>query len=467
MTPDRRPVARVPILLCGLALLWVAVTVSAQRRDAFVESRDHPAIAYSTAPVDDAVARLNARIRAGGAPLAFDPVSGYLRAVLDALGVPVESQTLVFSQTSFQAERINIHNPRAIYFNDTVSVGWVRGAPMLEVAAQDPRQGVVFYELAQQRADVPEFRRNHVCLGCHLSWDTRGVPGLMVTSMFPLPDDPNAYANGFTTVQGSPLSQRWGGWWVTGDAGGARHMGNVPVMPVDKGKGIPNPTRTLASVEGIFNLDGYPAPYSDVVALLVLAHQTQMTNLITRLGWEARLAAASPTSEAQARLQEAARDAVDHLLFVDEAPLPAPVRGTSGFTERFAGGGPKDSQGRSLREFDLKRRLFRYPCSYMIYSEAFDALPPLARDAVYARLWDVLSGKDPDKRYRTFAAVDRRAVVDILLQTKSGLPSYFQPLPDAPARPLAPSRQPVRRPAAPARPAAHAPACGPTCGQLG
>lgn len=461
-----RPARRVPILLCGLALAWAVVAVSAQRRDAFVESRDHPAIAYSTAPVTDAVARLNARLRAGGAALAFDPASGYLRAVLEALGVPVESQTLVFSQTSFQADRIHIHNPRAIYFNDTVSVGWVRGAPTLEIAAQDPRQGVVFYELAQQRAEAPEFRRNHVCLGCHLSWDTRGVPGLMVTSMYPLPDDPNAYANGFTTVQGSPLTQRWGGWWVTGDTGGARHMGNVPVMPMDKGKGIPNPTRTLASVEGLFDLDGYPTPYSDVVALLVLAHQTQMTNLLTRLGWEARLAAARPTAEAQARVQEAARDAVDHLLFIDEAPLLTPVRGTSGFAERFAGAGPKDSLGRSLREFDLTRRLFRYPCSYMIYSEAFDALPPLGRDAAYARMWDVLSGKDPDRRYRSFAAADRRAVVEILLQTKSGLPSYIQPLPVTPPRPAGPSRAPAR-PVAPRRPAAQAPSCGPGCNPLG
>ncbi len=453
--PVHRPSRRVPILLCGLAVVWAVVAVSAQRRDAFVESRDHPAIAYTAGSVDNAVTRLNARLREGGTALAFDPVSGYLRAVLEALGVPVESQTLVFSQTSFQADRINIHNPRALYFNDSVAVGWVRGAPTLELAVQDPQRGTLFYELPQQRGAPLEFKRNEVCLSCHLSWDTRGVPGLMVTSMFPLPDDPNAYANGFTTVQGSPLAQRWGGWWVTGDTGGTRHMGNIPVMPMDKGKGIPNPTRTLASVEGLFDLNGYQTPYSDVVALLVLAHQTQMTNLLTRLGWEARVAAVRPTADAEARVREAVVDAVDHALFIDEAPLPAPVKGTSGFAERFAGVGPKDAHGRSLRDFDLTRRLFRHPCSYLIYSDAFDALPATAKEAFYARLWTVLSGKDPDKRYRGFADGDRRAIVEILLQTKKDLPSYIQALPAAASRPAAAPRPaaPARRPAAPRRPA--------------
>ena len=132
--------------------------------------------------------------------------------------------------------------------------------------------------------------RNNDCLACHLSWETLGVPGLTVQSMYPLPDE-ISYANGFTTIHGSPLEQRWGGWWVTGDHGGAKHMGNMPVMPADKGKlKLANPTAVLTSVEGLFDLKGYPTPYSDVVAQLVLAHQTQMTNLITRTGWEARLA---------------------------------------------------------------------------------------------------------------------------------------------------------------------------------
>jgi hypothetical protein len=416
-----------------LSAAAVAVTLCAtlgaqratQRRDAFVERRDHPAIQYPTAPVSDPVARLNASLRDGKATLAYDSKTGYLISVLQRFNIPVESQALVFSPTSFQSDLINMRNPRAVFFTDTVAVGWVRGGSVLEVAALDPHQGVIFYGLDQKSAPTPQFTRNDQCLACHLSWDTLGVPGLMTTSMYPLPDDPNAYANGFTTVQGSPIEQRWGGWWVTGVTGGARHMGNVPVMPADARKKPNVPPGDLKSLEGLFDLTGYPTPYSDLVAQLVLAHQTRMTNLMTRVGWEARLAAAVPSTDASARVQEAAADLVDYMLFVDEAPLARPVGGTSGFAEQFARTGPRDSKGRSLRDLDLQRRLFRYPCSYMIYTEAFDELPQNARDAVYARLIQVLAGRDTAARYKVLSQADRRAVIDILRETKKGLPAGF------------------------------------------
>ncbi|HVQ16092.1 MAG TPA: hypothetical protein VMS40_20970 [Vicinamibacterales bacterium] len=397
----------------------------AQRRDAYVESRDHPAISYSTGKTTDAVSALNARLEGGSATLKYDESTGYLRSVLDALSVPVESQMMVFSQTSFQASLIRMRNPRAVFFNDTVAVGYIRGGKIIEVAAQDPTQGVVFYEVAQDAGSKPLFKRSNDCLACHLSWDTLGVPGLMVQSVYPLKDE-NSYANGFTTVHGSPLEQRWGGWWVTGDPGGARHIGNVSVMYNDKGSTLASPTRALPSLDGIFDLKGYLAPYSDVVALLVIDHQANMTNLITRTGWEARLAAASQSQSAATRVTEAARDLVDYMLFVDEAPLVGPVKSTSGFAESFVARGPRDGQGRSLRELDLRRRLFKYPCSYMIYTPAFEALPPAAKNAVYSRLWEVLSGKDTSPRYKGLAAQDRQAIVSILRDTKKDLPEYFR-----------------------------------------
>ena len=193
-------------------------------------------------------------------------------------------------------------------------------------------------------------------------------------------------------------------------------------MPPDAKFKMAAPTRPLASVEGLFDLKGYPSAHSDVVAQLVLAHQTRMTNLIVRTGWEARLAEAEPSPEAATRVRDAAADLVDYMLFVDEVPLTRPVRGTSGFTERFAAPGPRDGQGRSLREFDLRRRLFKYPCSYMIYSEAFEALPASAKDAVYARLQVVLSGRDKAPRYKVLSAADRQAILEILRATKKNLP---------------------------------------------
>ena len=218
-------------------MLFAATTVVvAQRADAFLGPNSHPAIRYTTTPANDPIAALNRRLEAGQS-LAKDPNSGYLPAVLSALELSPTSQMLVFSPTSAQADRISFLNPRALYFNDRVAVGWVRGASTLELIAQDPKQGSIFYTLEQAGPGPPRFKRdNETCLACHLTWDTLAVPGLTSTSMFPMPDDKNAYANGVTVDHRNLLSQRWGGWFVTGQHGGARHMGNIPVLPADKGK---------------------------------------------------------------------------------------------------------------------------------------------------------------------------------------------------------------------------------------
>ena len=415
-----------------LAAAAVATEVAGQRGGAFRASRDHPAIRYTDGPVDDAVAKLNRRLAAGEVELAFEGRSGYLGSVLDALDVPVESQVAVFSPTSNQDDLITSDNPRAIFFNDSVAVGWVRDAELLEVAAQDPRQGVIFYAIPQETGGEPRFTRNDRCLACHLSWDTLGVPGLQVLSMAPLPADPNAYATGFVTDHRSRLVDRWGGWYVTGTHGGTAHMGNVEVLDV------PDPNATFGVVPDVLDslaeridLDGYPSPYSDVVALLVLDHQTHMTNLITRMGWEARRIVfrdegrSTDDPRFAEVIREAAVELVDYLLFVDEAPLPEGVAGASGFREWFSVRGPHDERGRSLREISLDGRLFRYPCSYMIYTEAFDALPELAKEAVYARMWEVLSGAVTESPYDRLALADRQAIVEILRATKPDLPAYF------------------------------------------
>jgi hypothetical protein len=400
-------------------------TLLGQRRDAFVASRDHPAIAYSKRPVDDPVSQLSRRIQDGTVHLQTAGPNGYLKSLLAALDIPVDSQALVFSETSFEAKLINPRNPRAIFYNDTVSVGWVPGSDSLELAAWDPSQGVVFYTLPQVPSAKPRVTRDDSCLACHLSWDTLGVPGIFVLSTFPMSDDKNAYANGFVADHRSPLPERWGGWYVTGKPGVLRHLGNQPVIV--HGKPDVQSSPVLASLEGRFDLSRYLSPYSDVVSLLVLEHQSHMTNLITRAGWEARLAAYDRGNrDAAARTREAVADLVDYLLFVDEAPLTASIRGSSGFAERFSALGPRDSKGRSLRQLDLDRRLMRYPCSYTIYAPAFDALPADALALVYERMWQILSGRDTNKKYAMLARNDRAAIVEILKATKKGLPAYFQ-----------------------------------------
>ena len=413
------------LLAIAAFVFAAALVVSAQRRDVFVESRLIPAIAYDTTDTDDPVARLNKKLADGSVTLKFEPDSGYLKSALAALNIPVESQGLVFSQTSFQGPLINVKNPRAVYFNDTTALGWVRGSDMIEAAGQDRRQGMIFYYLKQEATGRPRFQRSNECLACHLSWENLGVPGLMVQSVNPLPDE-YSYVVGYNNNHASPFSQRFGGWYVTGSYGGIRHMGNVSVMPEDKGKlNVPNP-RELASVQGLFDLKGFPTAQSDVVALLVLAHQAMMTNHMTRLGWEARVAEAKPSEDARARVREAAQDFVDYLLFIDEEPLRAPVRGTSGFAEKFSALGPRDSKGRSLHALDLQTRLLKYPCSYMIYTEAFDALPTAAKDAVYSRMWQILSGAESNKRYARLKPADRTAIIEILRETKRDLPAAFK-----------------------------------------
>jgi hypothetical protein len=421
-----------------LAGTW-ATAAFGQFADSFVQSRDHAAIEYSKGPVTDAVAAATKKLQDGAVRLKFDGPGGYLRSALDALNIPVESQVAVFAQNSSQGPLIGMKNPRTLYFADAVTLGFVRGGKYLEVATHDPRQGVIFYTLDQTPTDVPQFKRDDQCLACHLSWSTRGVPGLFVLSMLTLPDDKNAYASGFVSNHTTSFDTRWGGWYVTGNPGSIKHVANVAVSttttPADAA------VRKLDSLDGQFDLTGFPTPYSDITALLVLEHQTHMTNLITRLGWEARLAAyearpdAAPMPRPAAtakgktsRVEDAAADLVDYALFVYETPLPDKIRGSSGFAEKFAALGPADGKGRSLRQFDLERRMMRYPCSYMIYSDAFDALPAAARDQVYRRLWQVLSGQDKDARYAVLSAADRQAIVEILRDTKKDLPAYFQPV---------------------------------------
>ena len=409
---------------------------SVPRTDAFVESRDHPAIAYTAGPVHNAVTDLNDQIRRGAVQLPFEPATGYLRPLLSALHISIDSQTLVFSQTSQQADQIGPSNPRAVYFNDTVALGWVRGAAQLEVAAHDPRQGVVFYTLSQKALSSPRLERDDRCLLCHLTWDTLGVPGFQVLSTFQMSDDPNAYASGLVSDHRTPLRDRWGGWYVTGQPGTSQHRGNIPVIvkPQDLQK-APRPAPQLSSVAARFDTHGYLSEHSDVVALMVLEHQTRMANLLTRVGWETRVALRPATLQPQrpagpgtlpARVLEAVRDLVDYLLFVDEVPLTGPVGGSSGFVGRFSESGPKDQRGRSLRQLDLKRRLFRYPCSYMIYAPAFEALLPEAKNAIYERMWAILSGAERGRPYARLSPADRLAIVEILKDTKKDLPEYFR-----------------------------------------
>jgi len=415
-----------PNLILTAAGIWFAglMLVSAQRAPGPLEFRNHPNISYLTAKVSDPVAQLNERIRQGEVQLEAEPTRGYLRALLSALGVPVESQVLVFSKTSFQAPRINAQNPRAIYFNDQVSVGWVRGGDVLELAVQDPAMGTVFYTLAQPKdsPEQPEFKRNNVsCVQCHTSDATMNVPGWFVGSVYPEKDGLTAYGPAYTTDHRTPFEIRWGGWYVTGQHNASRHLGNATVTDnSDLGSMVTPASVHVTSLAGRFDLSGYLSTHSDIVALMVLEHQVQMLNHITRLGWEARMG-----KDADRPLEQAAAALVDYMLFLDEATLPGPIAGPTPFAKTFSSKGPRDAKGRSFRDLQLTDRLMRYPCSYLIYSEPFEALPAEVKALVYQRLWTILSGQEKGDRYARLTPALRQDILEILQSTKKDLPPYF------------------------------------------
>lgn len=381
------------------------------------------------------MSRLIQQMESGQAALEWDEQRGYLPAVLRALRIPVSSQVLVFSKTSLQLHRISPDTPRAIYFNDDVYVGWVPRGDVVEISAADSALGGVFFSLRQEKSATPKLERGDQCLQCHHSGNTTGVPGHLVRSVYPDADGyPITTTNSFVTDHRAAFRERWGGWYVTGSHGAIRHMGNVvardPKQPemIDRDAGA-----NLASLERRFDTTQYLAPHSDIVALMVLEHQTKMHNIIARAGYEARAALHMDTEmkktlgetggelgeSARRRVQRAAAILVHHLLFAGEARLPNPIRGTSNFAREFAAQGPRDPQGRGLRQLDLETRLFKYPCSFLIYSEAFAALPDPLLAATRAKLDSVLAGQDRSPAFSHLSAEDRRNLREILAATLS------------------------------------------------
>jgi hypothetical protein len=410
----------------GMAIASSALTSGQKPEPSARVLDEHPSIQYAGRPTTDRVAKLNQALTQGGRSLQRDAATGYLRPVLEALGVPVDSQMLVFSKTGVQRTYISPRNPRALFFNESVIVGYVPAAPVIEVAAHDPQQGVVFYTL-DQAAAAPVFTRRTSCLACHVSASTLDVPGMIVRSNT-VGDDGNVMPQlGSNDVNHqTPHPDRWGGWFVTSEVASAAyatraHMGNLTFS-------TPGSTSTQVFVDWVNSSPetrGYLSSSSDIVALLVFDHQAYAINLLTRLNWESRVASSDgPASGSDGTIGRLVNELADYLLFVGEAPASVPLTARQGFAEHLESRTPKDRQGRSFGQLDLGRRLLRYPCSYMVYSEAFDGLSPAVKEAVYRRMLDILSGSDARTKYARLTADDRRAVLEILRDTKPDFPVH-------------------------------------------
>jgi hypothetical protein len=399
-------------------------------------------INYLKAPVHDDLSALHAKLKLGKFSLDFDEKHGYLPALLKALKVPASSQTLVFSKTSMQRDYISPSRPRALYFNDDVYVGFVQGSGILEVAATDPQLGPIYYTIRDKRVGGPAIvRQTDSCLQCHASSMTNDLPGHVIRSVYPDGDgQPILSAGTFRINPSSPLKQRWGGWYVTGRSGSQRHMGNVvsadrdDVEKTDFGAGT-----NLTDLSAKIDTSPYLRPTSDIVALMVLEHQAHVHNMLNRANvltrtalYDARemnKALGRPedhrSESTTSRIKNAVEPLVKAMLFSEEAALTDEIRGGEEFVKDFAATARRDDKGRSFRDFDLKTRMFKYPCSYLIYGRSFDALPAEAKEQFFARLHEVLSGKDQSKEFAHLSSDDRKAIAEILKATKTGLPAQF------------------------------------------
>ncbi|HAN96607.1 MAG TPA: hypothetical protein DCQ98_03865 [Planctomycetaceae bacterium] len=426
------------LLLCG-GIIDPAPTLAQSSPLNRIERTNYedPPISYSDSTPDDAVIDLRTRIDAGEMRIDGATEIEKLAAILDALDVPRSSQVLTFGKTSLQADKVTPSTPRAIYFSDSIQIGHMPGG-VVEIIAADPRLGVNFYTYDPKAEGSGAFvRETNRCLTCHGAAKTLYVPGLQVRSVLTDPaGQPVLSAGSRRTDQSSPFEERWGGWYVTGTHGSMRHMGNECVAnPKDSASLDRESGANVEELSSRIRTEPYRTEHSDLVALMVLEHQSLVHNLITLANYETRLAehydsvmnaaldrpADHRSDSTERRIAAVVDKLVDGLLMVDEFRFDQPIAGTSGYSEVFARQGKRDSQGRSLRDLDLRTRLFRYPCSYLIDTPHFDSLPDTVRKATIRRLWEVLTAPTADPRYAHLTDEDRKAIVEILNETKPEL----------------------------------------------
>ncbi|TWT59340.1 hypothetical protein [Rubinisphaera italica] len=425
--------------LAWTLLFTVLLENTARAQIEFEKSPIH----YSTSEPSNPITELIRKIDSKAVELNYTDERGYLDSLLEVLEISTASQTLVFSKTSRQRRFISPESPRALFFNEDVYVGWIPEGEIIEISVADPQLGAVFYTIDQkQLTNPPKITRQFgQCLLCHASTHTDRIPGHIVRSVHTdRTGMPMLQSVAYRTTDRSPLSERWGGWYVTGTHGEQKHMGNLwsedshSWLPTDEESGA-----NLIDLSKKFDPSLYPTSHSDLVALMVLEHQITMHNLITAANIEWRIyceelksqetqqenSDSGLSEESNYRLNLLASRIVEGLLFKQEARLLSPVKGTSPFQDDFESKPPFDSQGRSLHQFDLTHRLFKYPCSYLIYSESFNALPEDLLNAVFHQLKLTLNASKDNDNYQ-IPIPERQAIWSILKETSQNLPHTWQ-----------------------------------------
>ncbi len=426
------------VLPCILASIIGVLAAEAQTDDF-----EREPILYSKSVPNDPVASWQDRLEKKA--LRFDQQSerAFVEDVLQELGVPVESQVLVYSKTSLQIDGISPRRPRAIYFSEEAYVGWVQGGD-IEIISMDPNLGPIFYRMTvpQPKANhPPRVIRSRDCLSCHEGSRTDHVPGMLVRSVrsdirgFPL-----FSAGTYLSDDTSPIAERWGGWYVTGSNGGSRHMGNL----IYEESNDPNPRvikdmgRALTNLNDVIETRPYLTNTSDIVALMVLEHQSSMHNALTKANFTTRRMLhhhrelAKYWDEDGDRWSETTQRVIssqaDHLLrkmlFHGEFELESwGVEGDPAFQTAFQRNARRTSNNRSLKDFDLLSHLFEHRLSYMIYSRSFEALPAEVKSLFYERLFAALDDPKAFEFSQHLSSKEANRIKEILLETKDDLPT--------------------------------------------
>ncbi len=388
--------------------------------------RDYPAINYAGSETYDAASLLFEEIEAGRLQLEYRGERGYLESLLTLLNIDDSSQLLVFSKTARKSRFVTPETPRALYFNDEVYVGYIPDTNTLEIASMDPNLGPVFFDIPQDvESELELSRQTSRCLRCHdtMSNTGRGTPRFMTSSR--LVDSNGEIASHEVSVimqDSTPLNRRWGGWYVTGLHGEQETMGNLmfegratSVSEIDL-----QANGNKADLTEWVDTSPYLTGHSDIVALLVIQHQIEVQNTMTKASWDYRQLLTEEGTVSTEKIAELALPVLEALFMKNEAPLMDQIQGLSGYTEYFQNLGPFDNSMRSLRDLDLKQRVFKYPLSYLIYSDAFAALPEALHSYLTDSMYQVLSADEDHVNYAHLDAATRAAILEIVEATAPG-----------------------------------------------
>lgn len=303
------------------ALIVAAALCSAQAQPVFDEIYEPPHNYLQRRPTDR-FTELKDELESGKIVLDRSSEKAFVVSLLKVLDIPISSQMLVFSTTSLQLSLISPSNPRALYFNEEVYLGYVPGG-RIEIVSLDPQLGGIFYIL-----DIPiggasfSIERTGRCMNCHANEDTGQVPGLVVKSVIPGPTGGSLTAYRLAqTGHGIPFAERFGGWHVTGEHAITNHLGNLTgELAAGALTRIPNPPGPR------FRFEKYPVTTSDILPHLLHEHQAGFVNRVVEASYRARttlfISDGQLTTEQAAELDEQARIITRYLLFADEVPLP-------------------------------------------------------------------------------------------------------------------------------------------------